>query len=1166
MTSSTPGTNSPDDRRAPLVLESIRILRAPGISPGFAIENLSPAITIVFGPNASGKSTTARAIQSVLWPHPSSLRGHHLAASFTLADEKWSIEASAGSIQRMRDGSPADAPLIAPLDDRARYSLGLPDLLASENQPLAQAILNESSGGFNLPEVAESLGFSDSIPPRLEAANRVQAATSTVRSVIGEEESVQKALSGRGQLLSRRNHSLNAERDIQNIDLALEYRRRLSDEAEVADEIAGYPDAVRALTGNEPALIAELTSSIAHQSATITESLRTRDRWQHLIDETGLAGAQNPNDSLKALKRTHEQHEEIESLLTDTDRALASATSERTTHQNRLSEDMDDDQIAALDVDGMREFADIASTYEMIRARRTARDEVEIWLGGVQKPQNLEALKEGVETLQTRLQYPNAAEQREISGKPRLVGIGGGVLLAAAGAVLAVSVDPLWWILAALGIVLAFLAWRFTSSPSPKIAAELERTYGSLPLPQPEIWRAHQIRDLLGQLRDELKIALVEQEKAERWQDLEHEREELDQAYAEAEARREAAIHKFGAAPNLKEESLRLLAENLGRWQAADANVRGIQARQDRMKSDLATLSARATTILNGLGLDDGELVQQIDDLEQRIETLSHARRNQEAVLQEIDDVLQPRLTATIEEREALYHRFGLAPDDAVGMQRLQEQRAKLISAQQRLIERKGAVREMWEALSLAPKWREMEIPELTESRDTSLQIADQRSEIETQLQELARLEREALGSQNREEAQVALDNARADLAKERDRITEHSVGALLLATVQQETRDAALPIVFHRARELFGIITRGKYELQFEIGPPPEFTALDTSTGMTLSLDQLSSGTRVQLLMAIRLAFVENVEVGPKLPVILDETLGNSDEFRASAIIDAAIDISRRGRQVFYFTAQGEEVARWLQRMESLPEEDRLPIEVVELAEVRRDAGFDRLPVPAASIAEHTALPSPADYDAETWAAAMRIPSVNPWADSIGSTHLWHVLPSADVLYALLQQDIVTYGQLESLERTNPEQMDLIHPDLRVMLPGIHQRADLLKDAVQMWRIGRARPMPAGILADADMVDSVVLHEMQHLQSEADYDGHQLLETLQSMEDGPLAEKPLEALELWLISEGYIAQGTQMRDGDIRTRIIKLASPGIRSGELSTRDVDQLVEHVRSW
>lgn len=1166
MTTSSPATHTHKDARSPLILNEISVLRAPGISPGFSLDDLSPEITIVFGPNASGKSTTARAIQSVLWPHQSALRGHHLAASFTLDGERWNIEASASNVQRTRDGEPAEAPLIAPLDDRGRYSLGLPDLLASENQPLAQAILNESSGGFDLPQVAESLGFNGIIPPRLEAANAVQTAAANLRNVVAIEEETLTQLAGRGPLQARREQSLAAERDISSIDTALEYRRRLSDQAEIEEEIASFPHEVKALTGDEPRRVAELTTQIAAQSGRIADLTRSRDRWQTLMHETGIANATNPQDHLKTLRQVLEQQTEINEIVTASERELTTATSERTAHQNRLASDLEDDQIAALDADGMREFADIASAYETIRARRTAREEVEIWLGGVKQPENLQALQQGVETLQTRLQYPNATEQREISGMPRLIGVGGGLLLAAAGAILAVSIDPWWWILTAVGVLLVVLAWKFTSSASPKIAAELERTYASLPLPQPEIWRAHHVRDLLAELREDLKVALVEQEKADRWADLEQERIELEHAYAETEARREEAIQKFGVAPDLKEESLRLLADNLGRWQAADARVRGLQARQNRLLADKSTLQARSKTILSGLGFGDGELSRQIDDLERRIEALNHARENRDTIQQEIDDSLQPALEALVADRADIYKQFGLEPDDATGMHQLQEQRAQLIATRARLEDRKQAVREMWEALSLTPQWREMDVENLTSARDAARQIADEIPQIDADLQELNRLEQSAMRSRAREIAQAELDDARATLVRERERIMQRSVGDLLLSTVQQETRDAALPIVFHRARELFGIITRGKYELQFEAGPPPEFTALDTSTGMTLSLDQLSSGTRVQLLMAIRLAFVENVEVGPKLPIILDETLGNSDEFRASAIIDAAIDISRRGRQVFYFTAQGDEVARWIHRIESMPEDERLDLKIVELAEVRRDAGFERLPIPPASIAEPAALPSPADYDAETWAAAMRIPAVDPWASSPGSTHLWHVSSDPDVLYSLLQEDIVTVGQLQSLQRTNPERLEHIHPALGSQMDSIQLRADLLNDAIHMWRIGRARPMPRGILAEADMIDDFIVEEMQSLQSQADNDGHQLLELLQTMDDAPIAEKPMEALELWMIAEGYVAQGAQMSDQDIRARVIELASPAIREGQLEAADVDRLMQQVRSW
>ena len=1165
MTEHSPATHQYDDNRAPLLIREISVLRAPGIASPFTLRDLSPEITIVFGPNASGKSTTARAIQAVLWPHATALRGQHLAAEFELGDDDWRIEASAGNVQRTRNGDPAEAPLIAPLDDRGRYSLGLPDLLASENQPLAQAILNESSGGFDLPMVAESLGFSGSIPPRLDSARAVQAANAEINQVIAAKESTRTALGERSQLLAQRNEAVRAGQDIAAIDKAIEYRRNLSDEDEVKAEIDRYAPEVRNFTGDEPGEIDRSNREIEQYQQRLNDVLRQRDRWQQMVESTGLADVESPQDQLKALTTIRSQQDEIATILNDVERDFASAVSEQQSHQHRLADDLNDYQIAALDAHGIRELADIAATYENIRARRTARDEVEHWLGGVSAPENLPALQQGVEILQSRLQHRSAAEHHQQTGVARWVGIGGGILLAAAGAYLALDGEPLWWILAVVGVILAILAWRFTASDSPRIAATLEQQYGDLNLPQPAEWRGDSIREVLGQLREELKVALVEQEKADRWQDLEQERADLDKAHAENEKRREAAVAKYGVAPDLKEESLRLLADNLGRWQASDAVVRGLQGRREKLRKDNDTLQQRANAVTSELGYEAGDLGMQLDDLQRRIDSLQHAVAERDVIQKELDDVAQPQLERATAHRDGIYQRFNLEPGDTSGLQHLQEQRSSLLAARERLNQRKESTRVAWESLSLTPKWRDLDIDDLTAARDAAEAIANRLPEIESQLRELDQLERSEMRSRDLENAQATLATAQDALARDRERIAASVVGDLLLGTVQQQTRDAALPIVFHRARELFAIITRGKYELQFEAGPPPEFTSLDTSTGMTLSLDQLSSGTRVQLLMAIRLAFVENVEVGPRLPVILDETLGNSDEFRASAIIDAAIDICKHGRQVFYFTAQGEEVARWQHRVEAMPEEERPTIRVIELADVRRDAGFDRLPIPNLAVTEPSSIPSPADYDRETWAATLRVPAIDPWAP-IGSVHLWHLIADQEVLHSLLSNDIVTFGQLESLERTNPVRLAQVHERIPDLLHGIHIRAGLLRDTTNMWRIGRARPMPIGALAEADMIDANDLSEMEALQQEADNDGGALMERLQTMDDPPLAEKPMDALELWLISEGYVAQGQAMGMDDIRTRLIELGSPAIRLGDLDARFIENTIAQASLW
>ena len=88
-------------------------------------------------------------------------------------------------------------------------------------------------------------------------------------------------------------------------------------------------------------------------------------------------------------------------------------------------------------------------------------------------------------------------------------------------------------------------------------------------------------------------------------------------------------------------------------------------------------------------------------------------------------------------------------------------------------------------------------------------------------------------------------------------------------------------------------------------------FRARDHQTKRDFELTELSSATRVQLLLSVRLAFVETGETRYRLPLTLDETLANSDDVRASAIITTMASLAE-DRQIFYFTAQNDEVNKW--------------------------------------------------------------------------------------------------------------------------------------------------------------------------------------------------------------------------------------------------------------
>ena len=1161
--SETPNGPVPaEDRSARhrLAFREVDIRKAPGIDPGYAIRDLSPDINIVYGPNASGKSTTARAIQTLIWPHPSSLRGHALAGDFELDGESWRVEADAGRVVRSCAGEPADPPLLAPIDDRVRYTLSLPDLLASENQPLAEAILKESTGGFDLDAVARAQGFRADVPVRLEASRDVDAAALRVRDA--ERAQQETALQDRQltQLRERERRARQAQTDADLFRRALAFARARFERDRAADLVGAHPTELAQATGDEAARIAALGERLADLAAHRRGIENAISHAEEARQATGLADATIDPDVVRGFRGAAGELGRLDAEIGGLQRDLQTAFAERDSHRRRLAADLTEAQVNALDTQGLRELAQLARDYDDIRVQRQARAEVERWLGGVTPPANLDALQRGADALAQRMQTPNAAEASVISARARWAAYIGGVLVLLGAIWLAALVHPAWILFAVLGVFVIVYTWRYAVSTSAHEADRLEADYRETGLAEPAGWTLPNIRARADQLHTELTAALVEQEKATRWGDLEERRRALDETYFDVEARRSGLIARYGVAPDLDEESLRLLADNLGRWQAADGRVRATQGRlnavgKERLNRDTALRGGLAPFGAKGDSFD-----AQLDNLDRRLADLAAATARADEQRRDLSGTLQPEIDRVERQRAAVYERLGVSPRDD---QALHERLGQLGAFRDALAfrdERESALRAAEEELALAPDLKEV-------SPD---QLQRRLEEAETAAAELEPIQREVAAVQTRigdakrkrdiEEALARRDTARERLRTERDRVAGQVVGDSLLAYVREETRDAALPVVFHRARELFTIITRGRYELLFEEGPPAAFTSRDTSTGLTLALDQLSSGTRVQLLMAIRLAFVENVEWGPKLPILLDETLGNSDELRAGAIIDAAIEIARNGRQVFYFTAQGDEVLRWQQRLDQIAEDERPSSTVIDLAEVRREAGFERLPLNTPeSLADRLPVPPPDGMGRPEYGAALKVPGIDPWAEGLGGLHLWHVVSDLETLHRFLEQDIRTWGQLDGLTNVGGRAGMVALGLDEAALRQITARASLVETALETWRIGRARVVTPRDLAESQILPTAARAHVAALLDETHGDGERLIARLREVAVAAVEADHVDRLETWLASNGFLATGAPLPPETLRARVLAAAAASIERGELSLRDVDEV-------
>jgi hypothetical protein len=380
-----------------------------------------------------------------------------------------------------------------------------------------------------------------------------------------------------------------------------------------------------------------------------------------------------------------------------------------------------------------------------------------------------------------------------------------------------------------------------------------------------------------------------------------------------------------------------------------------------------------------------------------------------------------------------------------------------------------------------------------------------------------------ALGAAHAEHAS-ALDALEAVYEEQADALVGHALADFVAA----ETRDQHLPQVFKRAREVLADITEDRFRLDFTDGA---FRAFDTSKGRSYGLDELSSGTRVQLLLAVRLAFAEQQEVGVRLPLLLDEALANSDDERAGAIVAAVLRLCRQGRQVFYFTAQAEEVAKWRRLAEAHPEVD---CRFIGLPDASALVAIDLEATPTAETTRP--VPDPDGHSMDAYADAV---GVAPWSgwDPLDALHLWYLLDTPAELEACLRRGYATWGQLRAaVERGKRVPLaDLDHAA---------SRADAVAAWQAAWRQGRGRRVDRDVLDASGAVSSAFIDDVTVLCGDCDGDAEALLACLQRGDVQRFQTRQVERLETFLLDEGYLTPDDRLSEPELRRRVAEAGPP----------------------
>ena len=483
----------------------------------------------------------------------------------------------------------------------------------------------------------------------------------------------------------------------------------------------------------------------------------------------------------------------------------------------------------------------------------------------------------------------------------------------------------------------------------------------------------------------------------------------------------------------------------------------------------------------------------------------------------------------------------------------LERERARIAA----LVEHARGELEAADELALADR----DAASLEAERDDLRRVAGEREEL---VLEIDRIRNDAAGARSGhavEEAIARHELALDALAERRDAALWAGAGAALVDVVREEYERDQMPRVLERTRRLFAAFTHDGYDLELAGDEEGAFVAIDLRTGEGKHKgegkrpDELSDGTRAQLILAARLAFAEEAERGVSLPIFLDEAIDHSDPARFHVIARSLARMVRdEQRQIFYLTNDPADVSRF---EAAFAEEAVEPPAIVDLARVRQRAvrveGPAQLRVPPLET-----VPAPAGRDAASYGDALGVPPLDPMRPASAQPLYYLLRDDLDALHGLLEARIQSVGQCAGQLRADaPFLRERAEHSAAVATLGA--RIELLETFCDAWREGRGRPVDRGVLDRSGAVTERFLDPLAEVVDELGGDARRLLDALAERSDPRLQgfrQRSVERLEHFLLDEGYLDERPVLAEAELVGRAV--ATPAAH--RLGPKDAAELV------
>lgn len=1128
---------------------------------GFTLDNLHPAVNLIHGPNGSGKTTTIRAIQELLWPGQTCRDGKpSLSGNLVEGTARWRVEIEGARVRT----TPSPPPVVQtrPPEDRHRYRLALHELLGTDDADFAQKVIRESHGGFDLPGAEAALGFSSKAKASAEKAAYDRSA-----DLADQATRNQSLLDEQAAMLTEKEtqlaESITADQQRALLQRALDYTDATAQSARLEQELAALPPQLKDLREDARRQVDLLDRQRAEAREALRKAREAKEDAKRAIEAASLPDEGVDPQILRNLRAWQRQattcNRELESRRLQ---RIEAATAEEGARA-QLGPAIPPDRLDALMASQIKPLGELDRQANRVRARMAHLEERDRTLRARESElsdcPDEDRLSRGIAALHEWLLTGPAGPSSSPS-RTNWIALAPSLALGLLGLALAVALHPVWLLLCVLSgalLVLVFAGNKPGGSPgSGDDPAAIHRaTFEATRLPPPGRWDSAGVQECLGALVGQRIRAENAKACREERRKLEAEQKQVEVERNGLDAQKRDVENQLGITLALDTEWLPSFIQTLGRWKAAREALAVLDNEIQKLDRDCRDLMDKIADGLAPFGFQRPAGPDQagavLDELEARQQAWSRNTEKWNDLDRRLRDEYEPAVARLEAQRAAMLTPLGLQE----GMEHRIDEWLALLPEWKR-VER---------ALGEAKTARTIHAQSLGERKDlldldraeleNRLAVAGNRSarrdELNAAIVTIKSAVEQTRAGYALTDALAVRDGARTRLEAACDRCGQASAGAALGDWLRKTALKKNQPHVLQRAGHLLLGFTRGA--LQLELGDnagTPRFMAFRHGEPPR-PVDQLSSGERVQLLIAVRLAFLEQGETTP-LPLLLDETLGNSDDIRAGAIIDAVKDIARSGRQVFYFTAQYDEVGKWKAHLGA-----EVAFREFDLATLRG------LPAPgvtplAIAPAERPEVPAPASDDYAAYGALLGVPKLDPRVENIGPIHLWHMLDDVHTLHRLLRLGITTWGPFQALAENGGAA--LVDPSSQT-LRRARSMARAIEIAFEAWREGRGKRVDRAALEEA--VKPAFLEQVAALAEEANGDAGLLLQKLTAKAVPKWGQGKTDDLRQYLVEREYLADRPPLQPEDVRGRVLAAMANDLADGRLTQPGLERVLRAV---